>query len=155
MKYPGRFGFTKISQIEAAYELVLEAALTWGDDCISKTSSNFSNFNGQLWNLTSINFSAVTNITDSPNVRRRRAADGGSAPGIENVEHSIEEDIAHAFHKASITILGILVILVIRKKNFYLITFYILKIVIRKEGENLVSSAALFFLPKLKHFGLT
>ncbi|KAL5006614.1 hypothetical protein ScPMuIL_015420 [Solemya velum] len=119
VKYPGRFGFTKISQIEAAYELVLEAALTWGDDCISKTSSNFSNFNGQLWNLTSINFSAVTNITDSPNVRRRRAADGGSAPGIENVEHSIEEDIAHAFHKASITILGILVILTILKILFF------------------------------------
>ncbi|XP_021353074.1 uncharacterized protein LOC110450126 isoform X2 [Mizuhopecten yessoensis] len=135
--YPDHLAPLDKTDIGILYDKVLEAHIEWdkgtrnshGTDT-SLTSHNPANFTF----LTTINPSSNTE-TATPSVRRKRAitSDNGShgnttvdLHGNSTIhhddhehEHPLEEELAHAFHKASIAILAILAVETMLKVFFF------------------------------------
>ncbi|KAJ8299096.1 hypothetical protein KUTeg_023156 [Tegillarca granosa] len=131
-KYTNDLQYLKDDQIEVLYSQLLTAHITWGHGVDNHHASGTDTTN-RITGTTTVPETTTyndLNITTShdANGRRKRAAsvaddhntgsDGNSSHSSNHTDghhddhhahgHTIEEDIAHAFHKASITILAIL-----------------------------------------------
>jgi len=118
--YPQRLGYLYSTDI-----LILEHELTMADIAWSGPQASDAMGTANSTEAQGNQFNNLTNILgmDTANTRVRRGSGtvvqtdvyGNGTYQYEHViqGHSLEEDIAHALHKASITILGILVIEVI------------------------------------------
>lgn len=119
-QHPLELSNLELTDIEPLYDHILQARISWGND--SHTVS--PRLEGG-----SLNF--VANVTEVAGIRLRRAAgfDSGVTKVIGNYtrsyhnshvdDHPIEEVLAHAFHKASISILCILALEVNFASRFF------------------------------------
>lgn len=114
--YPARLGYLQPTDIEILEQELTVAHITWD------YPSNSGNQTGSGGN-------GVNSVLNSTNTRRRRASGsvhetyGNRTVFHTDQRHSLEEDIAHALHKASISILGILVVEV-KKQRFAMLCRY-------------------------------
>lgn len=103
-KYPVEMN--TVNDISQLYDNILHSTIHWNTTIDSPVS-------------VAINTSLLTynNDMDTYHHRDKRAASTNevSYDRKHHMEHSVIEDIAHGFHKASITILAILVVEVYRK----------------------------------------
>lgn len=102
MKYPARLNGFAVETIDRLYDEVYKADCSWDDDT-NGSGNQFQNRTareaGQSGGTAGTGDSGYTRTGRY----RRAASDSGGEKS-----HSVLEDIAHAFHKASIAILGIL-----------------------------------------------
>ncbi|XP_060575881.1 uncharacterized protein LOC132733282 isoform X2 [Ruditapes philippinarum] len=123
--YPARLGYISEENIEALEKEILAAHLSWLKSTHPKyMNSNETNSGNNQTNSQTDTVLTTTIPSASTAVRKRRASDGhdhtinsNQSDDMVHVEHeehheyhTIEEEIAHALHKASIVILAILVV---------------------------------------------
>lgn len=115
--YPARLGYLQSSDIVVLQHELTIAHITW-DQSVNQSSVS-RNTNDVITHKPEVATTGPLLTVAASNVRQRRASASGVTRSVyENGTvhyhavhtYSIEEKIAHALHKSSITILGILVI---------------------------------------------